>query len=234
MKTLFLALGLIASGALAQSRSEDLVYEQLTTTGPEAVSGLESVLKTPEVFSAVILYSAAGVAFREKRVEDAGFLFYVARIRSQFDKEMFPPVGTGGNSPLLLLGALQQQLGSVINPALMANPTAFEKALAKTKAWTPKVPATYDPGWEFTKKGNPKDAEAAIQDGRRKFIDGMTGLSRLLQDPKYFAAFRIAQDHNLKTGDDRPSKQAFEAAMQTMKQIEQEKGIQGIASSAQR
>ena len=89
MKCYLLSFGLLAAvccSVLAQPASEVELYEQLLTKGGDSVKALESVLKAPEERSALILYSSAGVALREKRLEDGGFLFYAAQLRARFDK----------------------------------------------------------------------------------------------------------------------------------------------------
>ncbi|MEY2878042.1 MAG: hypothetical protein RLZZ15_422 [Verrucomicrobiota bacterium] len=218
----------------AQSPAEQALYLQLSSKGDDSVTALKEILDKPGSASAVMLYTASGVALREKRLEDSGFLFYVARFRAQFDRELFPPTGTGGDSPMVLFGALQQQLGSVVNPALMAEPKVFAKVLARVRSWRPEVPNGYLPGWEFSQKESPKKAEASIQDGRTKFLDGMGGICTLLQDDAYFAAFKIAQDYNLKPRAEKPTKEAFDAAMKMMERIESEKGIQGVATKTKK
>lgn len=220
----------IASLAYGQAPSEDSLYRRLATQGVDSTKALTEVLDKTEATSAVLLYTASGVALREKRLEDAGYLFYVARFRALFDKELFPPTGTGGDSPMVMFGALQQTLGETVNPALMAEPKIFAKVLTKVKSWTPQVASSYQPGWPYAKSGSKSAAEAALKDGKKKFLDGMGGICELLQDEAYFAAFRIGQNYNFKRGADRPSKEAFDAAFATMERIEREKGIQGIAS----
>ncbi|HEY4301024.1 MAG TPA: hypothetical protein VGM73_09135 [Candidatus Didemnitutus sp.] len=225
----FLAALLFVNISTAQTATDDALYRRLTAEGDDSVAALKEVLARPESVSAALLYVASGAALKEKHLKDSGFLFYVARFRGQFDREMFPPTEAGGDSPMVLLGALQQQMGSVVNPALMAEPKVFAKVLAQVKLWSPQVPVDYSPGWAFSKKGNTEQAEAAFQAGRKKFLGGMEGFCMLLQDDAYFAAFRIVQDYNLKSGSERPSKAAFDTAMKTMERIETEKGIEGIA-----
>lgn len=236
--TLLAALAVTISTLDAQSRSEEALYSQLITNDVASVSiaALDRVLKTPEDFSAGILYVACGVAFREKRLEDAGFLLYIARFRSRFDIALFPPTGTGGNSPMLALTAAQQELGDVVNPAITREPKVFAKVLARVKSWSPKVAATYEPGWEYSKKGSEKQAEKAVADNRKEVINHMSGFSTLLSDGEYFSAFRVAQDYNFKIDGDtnRPPKEAYDAAIQTMKRIEKDKGIEGIGSVIQK
>lgn len=233
MKTHLLALaivGAVCSISRSQSPKEVALYEKLTN-GPKSVEALETVLKAPEEYSALILYIAASEAFKKERLEDTGFLFYAGRLRARFDKECFPPKGTGGDSPFVLLSALSQQLGSAINPALMAKPLIFEKSIARVKAWTPKASPEYDPGYEFTMRKLEKDATEAVRANRNDFVDGMTGLAKLLNDADYFAAFRIVQAFNLGSDDIRPTEQESEKAKESMKQIEKDKKLKGIFSN---
>jgi hypothetical protein len=246
MKKLVAVLVALALVALAvgiftlesQSRSEGPLYRQLITKGAPSVSisALDRVLATPEKFSALILYNACGVAFHEKRLEDAGFLLYVAQLRTRFDKAMFPPTGTGGNNPMLALAAINQQLSEVVNPAIMREPKVFAKILARVKSWNPKVAAAYEPGWEYSKKESEKHAEDAVAENRKEFMYHMNGMSTLLSDGAYSSAFILVQDYNLRLNGDtnRPSKEAYDAAIQTIKRIEKEKGINAITSVIQK
>ncbi len=236
-RELFLILvlaGVVNLVGAAEPISNELLYRQLAV-GDQAVStaALDRIVKNSDVISAAVLYSAVSVAVREKRVEDAAFLFYIARFRGQFDADLFPSVGKGGDSPLTALSALQQQWGSVINPVVMGNPPMFATVLARVKAWAPAVPEDYQPGWQYTGRGEEGRARAAMEGPRTQFLDSMGGLCTLLQDPAYFTAFRTGQDYNTLRNRSRPTMQAFQEAMQTMARIEKEKGIQGIAAQTQ-
>jgi hypothetical protein len=233
------AFAVAAWSTEAQSPSEGTLYGQLTTNeAPSSVSisALDRVLKTSDEFSAAILYTASSVAFREKRLDDAGFLLYIARFRARFDKALFPPTGTGGNSPLLALAALQQEVGAVVNPAIMAEPKTYAKVADRVRSWTPKVPSGYHPGWDYSAKGSEKQAEEATAANRKETIEHMTGLSQLLLDRSYFAAFKTVQDHNLKRAGETkgPSDEAYDVAVSTIQRIEKEKGITGVGTALKR
>lgn len=234
---LLLALVLISgvnSVAAEDAVSNELLYRQLAVGGKDvSTAALDRIVKNPGVISATVLYSAVSVAVREKRIEDAGVLFYIARFRAQFDSELFPSTGKGGDSPLTALTALQQQWGSVINPVVMGNPTMFAAVLARVKTWKPAVPEGYHPGWQYTGGGDESRARAAMEGTFQQFLDSMNGLCTLLQDPAYFTAFRTGQDYNTLRGGSRPTTQAYQDAMQTMARIEKEKGIPGIAAQTQ-
>ena len=68
-------------------------------------------IENSEHYDSVSLFMAAGKAFKEGRIEDAGFLFYAGQFRAAVDMEVFDPVGVGGNSPAALLGSLTATLG---------------------------------------------------------------------------------------------------------------------------
>jgi hypothetical protein len=152
-------------------------------------------------------------------------------LRKRFDKECFPPKGTGGDSPFVAFAALSQQLGSIITPAAMAEPKVFAKAIERVKKWNPKVPKEYDPGYEFTERKSEKDAHEAVKPYRTEFLNRLGDISSLLNDAEYFAAFRVVQAYQLASDDkQRPIKEENEKATETMKRIEKDKGLKGLFS----
>ena len=216
----------------APSWPEEDLYHQLTSES-KSNRALNRVLKTPEEFSAGILCVSSSVALRLHRLEDAGFLFYAGQIRAEFDKALFPPIGRGGDNPLVALGVLRVQLGNRLSPALMAEPQLFARVSAKVKSWKPRVPPGFEPGWDYSRKGNLKQAEGAMADTRTEIVSQLGELSMLLQDATYFAAFKTAQDYNLKVAGEssRPTKAAYDSACQAMEQVEKEKQIVGFAAA---
>jgi hypothetical protein len=207
----------------AQSRAEMTIHEDLRHGKTLA---LESVLRAPEKYSPVILYFGATLAFQKNRLEDSAFLYYAGQLRAHFDRDCFPPRGTGGDSPFVAYAALSQEIGRSINPAVMAEPRIFDKVLERIKKFIPVAPREYDPGYEFSER----KPEQAAQAGRNEYIDTMSGLSALLNDSEYFAAFRVVRDSN-RTGGNQHSKK-YEEAVATMKRIERAKGINGFFGKA--
>ena len=228
--TILVVFALVELSVEAQAPSEARLYDQLTTNGVQSILALDRVLKTPDEFSAAILYTASCTAYGENRLEDSGFLLYVARFRARFDEALFPPTGSGGNSPMLALAALQQTLGASVNPAIMGQPRIYARVVGRVKVWKPKVPPGYHPGWEYSRKGSEKKAEEATLVNRKEAIEHMAALSQLLTDPSYFSAFKTIQDHNLKKAGEpkRPSDQAYDAAVSAIRRIEKQKGISGV------
>jgi hypothetical protein len=231
MNARFLAFGFLAllcAPACSRSPSERELYKQLSD-GKEATKALQTVLETPDEYSPLILFTAAALALHERRLEDSGFLFYAAQMRAHFDKECFPPKGQGGNDPLLVYGALSEEIGSEVNPAVMGEPKVFERVLARLKKWTPKASRGYDPGYEFVKRKAEKESLEATKPSRTKFIEGMSGVCTLLKDPEYFAAMKVLQAYNFSPRDKRPPKEVYDRAQKTLRRIENEKGIEGIS-----
>jgi len=230
----FGALITCSSVSTAQSRSvEEGLYHQLTNENA-SVSGpaLDHVLKQSQECSADVLYIACNVALRQKRLEDAGFFFYIAPFRAKFDKALFPPKQSGSDDPMLAYAETKAELGPALNPQIIRQPKVYARALARVKSWQPKVTEGYTPWWEYSQKTTAKEAAEAIAKDRADFMEHMGGLSKLLQDEAYFSALKTAQDYNLKLSNDksRPSEKSYQAAIQTMERIEKEKGIEGIAA----
>jgi len=222
-----------AAVAASRSKTDEELFQKLTND-LESIDESERDRITEVIFERAercpphILFLGAGAAFAEKRLEDSAFLFYTAQLRARFERECFPPKDTGGNDPFLICGALSSQLGSIINPAVMAEPKVFEKAIARFKKWTPRAPKDYEPGYEYTQRKSEKEALDATAPHRAEFLDRMGDLATLLNDADYFAAFRVLQQCGLSPPDKRPTKDAKEKATETMKRIEKEKGLKGI------
>jgi hypothetical protein len=113
----------------------------------------------------------------------------------------------------------------------MAEPKVFAKAIERVKNWNPKAPKEYEPGYEFTERKSEKDAHEAAKPNRTEFLSRLGDLSSLLNDPEYFAAFRVVRAYNLASDDkQRPTKEENEKATGTMKRIEKDKGLKGFFS----
>jgi hypothetical protein len=222
MRSAFLAWTILlsfCSGVYSQSPLEKNLYEKLSSQ-TESGPAVARVLKTPEEYSTVILYFAAFRADANKQLEDGAFLLYAAQLRARFDTECFPPEGEGPESPWLLFSALQESIGTEINPKIMSEPKRFAKVIERIKAWNPKLPKDYHPGYSFTVRKTEPEAHAATKPGRAEFIEGMVGTYNLLLNPEYFAAIQIAQAYNLGPYDKRPSQEVYNNAKRTMKRLD--------------
>jgi len=211
----------------AQSTSDSATYKKLIAQGKESGSTLDTVLKSPEIFSSMVLFAAGDVALHEKRLEDACFLLYAGELRLTFDHALYPSAGSG--DPMQPYAELQQESGARISPAIMRQPALFAKALERVKSFNPKVIEGYNTGWKYGKKAAAEEAQAAFVDAKKELLHDMGGVCTLLQDETYFAAFKVCQEYNLKSGTGGPSQKAYDANFQIMKRIEKEKGIHGFA-----
>ncbi len=218
----------IVVSAMASSEEEYKLNQALKAGGDESVEALKTVIQKADEITAITLFVASGAALKSEDFTNSAYLFYIAKFRVQFDKEVFPPVGTGGNSPMILFGALSNQLGSAINPEIMRRPESFSESLRLAKDWKPKIPEDYNPGWDHTEKKGIDGAHEKLKIAKKEFDQGMGGLASLLSSSEYFEAFKIVQDYNMKFGDSRPSKEANDKAVTLMTEIEKAKGLRGI------
>ena len=229
MKLLLTSLIITTSTfGFASKESEGLIYKKIMQGGTHAIEAYQEIYANNERISAINLFMGAGIAFKEKKFKEAAFLFYIAKFRAQFDKDLFPPTGTGGNSPMVLFGALSHQMGSAINPEIMKRPSEYSKAIELASNWLPRVPSDYHPGWEYEEKGDIAECIDALKLSIADFNKGMNGFASLLNDPEYFEAFRTVQDYNLIFDDTRPSEEEKEKAIAKMTEIEKRKNIRGM------
>jgi hypothetical protein len=230
-----ITLGLIAvcaGSALAKNPRMDEAMASIEKAGSpaQAVAGMTYILEHASEAPAVHLFMASMAALGNKRAEDAAFLLYAAQFRAQFDLARFPPKQSGGNSPAVLLGALNQQIGEAVNPEIMRAPKSFAAVVKRVEAWSPGTPGGYDPGWEYSSVADAA-AKKQLQTSRAAFLKQFGAMSTLLNDPQYFAAFTVVQDFNFSTFEqmqDPKRIKAREAAEAKMLEIEKKRDIEGL------
>ncbi len=227
MRSLLAVSLLVALTAHAgnQEMEKALARINASTEAADALAPFLYIMAHASEAPALQLFVASTVAMGNERLADAGFLFYAAQLRARFDLARYPPKGTGGNSPAALLGALNQQIGEAVNPAIMRDPVAFEKAVKRVAAYAPATPADYSPGWEFATT-DPAAATKLFTEQAAEFARTMGGIATLLSDPQYFAAFKTLQDFNFNP--DPKGLKAKNAAEAKMLAIEKKRGIEGL------
>ena len=162
---------------------------------------VDAIVTDTSLVSPTYLFIASKTALTLNRVEDAGFLFYAAQLRTAFDFERYDaPRQPDGNNAATYLGFLRQTIGESVNPAIMREPARFTSAMNRLDRWelVPSRQAYYPEFAANRFKTAPETwaaSAAALKDrfmtqfGRRQ--------ARLLNDPEYFAAFRVVQAVNL-------------------------------------
>jgi hypothetical protein len=184
---------------LAQPRSPltsmtAALAELESDTGSRAGEALDYVLAHLDMASAEVLLTASIGALQLKRIEDAGFLFYAGQLRSRVDQQRFPPVGKGGDSPAVAIGALQQIIGAEINPAIMREPATFAAVLNRLEAWDTNTARGYDPGWAFAKASSAAEARKVTDTVKAEYLRGGKDVLALITIPEYLSALRESQD----------------------------------------
>jgi len=201
---------------------------QAAKSATEAAPHLEYVLAHAQEAPAPHMFIASAAALSSNRLQDAGYLFYAAQLRGRYDMARFPPKGKGADSPAAILGALSQQIGTVVNPAVMREPKTFADVVNRVAKWTPITAGGYSPTWEYT-AADPVAGKKVFDTQRAAFIKQVGGLSTLLNDPQYFAAFKVLQDYNMSEKKPGPAQEkAKTAAIDTMSAIEKKRDIEGL------
>ena len=224
---LLLAVPVIGAGT-PSDLNQALAGLQGAKSKEDAAAPLAFILAHAQEAPSPHLLIASAAAMQSKQLPDAAFLFYAAQLRARSDFARFPPTEKGGDSPGVLLAAMTQQVGAVINPAILREPKSFAQVVARISKWSIVTPSSYDPTWAYTAT-NPQAGAKEFEVQRAGFVKHFGGLSTLLNDPHYFAAFRTVQDYNLgATAHDAPHLEAKNKAEATMLSIEKKMNIEGL------
>jgi hypothetical protein len=224
------ALPLFAAERKPSEMDKALARIEAAAKPADATAPMLFIMAHAQEAPALPLFLSSVVALADDRLEDAAFLFYAGQMRTRYDLTRFPPKASGGDSPGVALGALSQQLGAEINPTIMREPASFAKVVARVETWAPAIPADYDPGWEYTAVQD-VDAKRQFTENRAAFVKQFGGLSTLLNDPEYFAAFTAIQEYNFSPYEEQQNPERMKekkAAEEKMLAIETKKGIEGL------
>lgn len=208
---------------LALSPAEQAICDMIVRDDDECV---DAVLQTPEERSAVVLLSAAAVAFNRQRLEDSLFLFYAGQLRLRFDEQCFPPVNNETPDPILAVGNYAAVLGVEINRTAGETPNIMADALSRVARWRPRVPTGYSPGYQFDHRLTEEEARKAAEPNRADFLSHMNDFSALLGDEDYFAALQLVRSLRVPGEDRLPTPEEYEAAKTTMARVAKEKGLE--------
>jgi hypothetical protein len=213
-----------AKPAPKQNAAEQELLEKLEK-GPDKVQALEAVLRKSEELSPSVLRAAMLVALKEKRIEDGAFLLYAGLFRSDFDHECFPPEGLSALGPFVIDSLSSQLFGGDLTSEILNEPATLSKVIDRLKKWSPEVPRDYHPGYDFKERKSERTAVEATKPNRADVVRKLSDCLTLLNDPEYFAAFRVNQAYRSTSADQQPTKEENETATATMKRIEKAKGI---------
>ncbi len=116
---------------------------------------------------------------------EAAFLMLAAQLRYQIDKQVYPPVGKGGNSPGVLIAALGATLGQAVSPAIENDPAAQATLIRMLGEWSPKFPVGYDPGWEHRQPLSESARDEVVQKAREAMLTPLKEQAALLANEEY-------------------------------------------------
>jgi hypothetical protein len=250
------ALALLIAPLVREFASaQTTVDHQSNAIDPDAVAPTtDGKVPAVERANSESMFMAAAEMVRKKRLEDAGYFFYVAQLRARIDLDCYEPLepDDGGNGPGLAIAAVRMRLGEIINPALMRDRDAFGRAIDRVEKWSPAYSPGYSPGWKFKHEVSEAEFKAGAQETKSRWLGQMREYNRLLQNDEYYHLFCLVQEYNFQDLEHNPwemfggsqesrhrvSKKESQTAESRLKQIEQdhkvEYGMFGGGSMAKR
>jgi ankyrin repeat protein len=117
--------------------------------------------------------------------EDGGFLFLAAQMRFEIDKQVYPPVAKGGDSPDVLKSALGFTIGQKVGPALASDPVAMANVAKRLSQWNPSFAAGYDPGWKYQNALDAKAAAVIVTATKQQVLQPLQSKIKLAENAEY-------------------------------------------------
>ena len=202
-----------------------------TATAADSGDKYNDVLSHSQTLTALDLFQGSAKSLKAD-LYSASLQFFAAETRARTDFSCFPPVGTGGDSPMELLGTMREEIGEEVNPQIVKDASLYARVVERLKDWDPGTGPGYKPGWDYKSAcSSYRDVAEGYKDKQLKFMGDM---STLLQIPEYKSAFDIAQSFHLAPYDEQQKpermKQAHDAE-DVILRIEKEKNLDVLTSS---
>jgi hypothetical protein len=255
MKTLSILSLIVLASAVASPGEESSISGTKAEVGRSnsdvapSEKELRRTLNSPlfaEEGRAESFLEAAGLAYSEGAVERAALLLYLGQVRAAIDLKAYEPTEIGGNSPIVALDAMQQMAGSYINPAAVRDREMFARVIARVSFWNPTYSPKYSPGWDFKSEVTKASFEQIVQDAKKRWLESMSNMAKLLRDDEYYKLILLAQDFNFRHEKRKPwdpqgkdiktqvtvTEEEYNDAVSKMKSIEKRLGVASLLSDS--
>ncbi len=152
---------------------------------------LDGILRDQNSRSCFALFLASAKAVESQRWEDAGFLYFAARMRGLIDCEAYPP-----SHAINWYVSLSTDLGLSIKPNIMRNPDVYDNIIQRLERWEPEYTKDDKPLWNYQRRMKLGAIDAVTEKHKGQCLTEMRGMSKLLNDPEYARLFKMRQDQH--------------------------------------
>lgn len=151
-------------------------------------SAQEPLYQTTNSLQLIELSKQSYVLFDKPR---AGLLILMATARMSIDKEVYPPVGQGGNSPIQPLYLLISMMSKPMLESVRNDPENAKVVLEKLEEWEPQVGKGYYPGWEYKHIVDEEQRDKIVEKYKSAVVESIRKRVNLLSDPEVAKAAEI-------------------------------------------
>lgn len=128
------------------------------------------------------------LATRSLRIEDkvgSASLLLMAAARKEIDREVYPPIGKGGDSPTLPVSVLISMISEPSLEGVRNDPQIAKEVLKKLEQWSPKFSEDYEPGWKYKEMAEQERRDEIVEKHKQAVIKSIHNQLKLFSDPRY-------------------------------------------------
>lgn len=137
--------------------------------------------------NSIELNTAAALAHKEQRVDDAAFLFLTGQMRRQIDRKVYPSAEKRDEIGALL-GALASGIGAGVLEPVRTDAKRLETLIPRIVAWAPQFDEKYDPGWKHHPPIPAEQRDAIVAKVREGVLHPLWTQKILISNKEYAAA----------------------------------------------
>lgn len=198
-KILIIGLMFISIGC-AKDLNPELLMKKIETSNPDQ---LKTIIETghndSELLDSYSLILLSMASLKNTDSLGAELFLYKALLRAGVDRDVYVPTDTGGNSPLLALMALRQQITFALSEGANKSPKQYQYLIDSLKNWQPICDDSYNPGWDYEVTPDLQLCQSKFKELIDKNIDSMLQRKVLYEHPEYFTLLKKWQDLKMKS-----------------------------------
>lgn len=216
---------------------EDLTAESLMASmkdaGPEDIDRIVADgVEQSNGLDAFTLMTLSTVALKKEDYFHAELFMFMSMLRAGVDKEIYPPVGSGGDSPTLVLMAMRQSISQALQEGPIKSSDTYQALIHAFENWEPHCDGSYLPGWDFSGTPDYENCRSKFTEFISNNVENMKKRLPLYEHPEYFTLLKDWQELNMQHlfSDADEISEAHKAIQEKLALIESEASINGEVS----
>jgi len=227
---ILIMLSMVCLGGCKENLNAEVLLNLMESADPSELKQIVINGKAQsERIDSISLILLSTIALKDKDFLNAELFMIKALARAGVDREVYPPVNSGGDSPLLPLMAMRQNLAFAIQQGPQKSADEYQLLVDSFDQWQPICNSSYNPGWEYSGKPDFEYCKKQFSEVISNNVIKMNERAVYYHNPEYHSLFKEWQKllmAGVYSNPDEPNEKLMELQIKLVN-IESELGVKG-------